>query len=259
MKYILMTTLIISFSFAIEVEFHLYSGWNLISMPCSTETGLIGDYFPVVQPSYRFIPGRGYIEIDSFPPPNSGFWYFSLAETVVSVDCECVDVPLDICDPLRPVILNGDTIQGRVNRRDEEGCVTAIELINLYDPDDINCLRGIELYGNTLQSLTIMDSFLPTVDLSPLSACTHLRHLTIFYSMVESLDLSPLSSCTELLELDISDNNLTSIDLTPIWDISTLSIIEIWWNDLDSASCAHICDFIETHPGCYVNTDCECE
>ena len=78
--------------FAIEVEFHLYPGWNLISMPCSTATDSIADYMQIVPPAYSFDPTIGYTAIFTFPAPNVGFWALSLADTTFSIACECVDV-----------------------------------------------------------------------------------------------------------------------------------------------------------------------
>ncbi|MCD6418389.1 hypothetical protein J7M00_06365 [bacterium] len=253
---ILFVFCLVSFSFAIEVEFHLYSGWNLISMPCSMETGLIGDYFPVVQPSYRFIQGRGYIEIDSFPPPNSGFWYFSPVETVVSVNCECADVPL-ICDPSQPVVLRGDTVPEERITRNENGCVIGIDLsdttISYFDVGD---------YRFTLKMLDLSDRGMLAVILSPLSHCIKLEVLDIsdnWFWLSGTVDLSPLSSCVNLRELRMESCDISHIDLEPLWDLDSLRLIDLWNNFLDSASCASVCDFIREHPDCEVIHHCECE
>jgi len=142
--------------------------------------------------------------------------------------------PIDpACDPDVPVVLNGDTIEegSRVYRSDE-GCVVGINMkdMGITNP---NCLAGIEIY-HTLERLGIEWNRPPSINLTPLSLCTNLKRLGLEY------------------------NDMTSIDLTPLWELDSLNYLRLLYNNLDSASCAHVCDFIETHPDCHVSTDCDC-
>lgn len=139
----------------------------------------------------------------------------------------------DPCDPSNPVVLNGDTIPDSCITRDSLGCVIEIDL-HAMDISDPNCINGVEIYGSTLEYLGL-----------------HSNQLT-------SIDLSPLASCANLRGVDLWDNQLTSIDLSPLWELDSLGHLYLHENDLDSASCAHVCDFIDDPPDCHVCTDCVC-
>ena len=185
------------------------------------------------------------------------------------------------CDPDVPVVLNGDTIPELEITRNDYGCVTAIDLSFIFISDP-NCLSGIELWSANLEVLHLGVNSLSSIDLSPLSSCTNLERLIIYWNDLTSIDLTPLSSCSnlEVLSLcnnsltnidlspltsctnfwllDLSSNQLTSIDLSPIWTSYSLQHLFLYNNALDSASCAQVCDFIDEHPDCNVNTDCSC-
>ena len=187
---------------------------------------------------------------------------------------------IDPCDPDVPVVLNGDTIPEERIWRSDSGCVIVIDLYSMSISDS-NYLSGIYAWSTTLEYLCLVDNNLTSIDLSPLASCvnlrwlylsgnqltsidlsplascTNLRSLEFFDNQLTSIDLSPLASCADLLRLYLNGNQLTSIDLTPLWDLDSLAL---WLdnNDLDSASCAHVCDFIDEHPDCWVRTDCDC-
>ena len=291
---------------AIEVEYHLYRGWNLIAVPCSTDIETLDELFPFLVSTFIFDPAiQTYDLPSSVPAANNAFWAFSPIDTYITIECECVDVRFDICDPLRPVVLNGDTISDDRIIRNEDGCVTIINL-NGMSLTDTNCIDGIELYDSTLAVLSLFANNLADIDLSPLASCTNLKLLylddnTIFnidltplatcvnlerlelefnallgidlapltscinlealqfdFNFLEYIDLTPLESCINLETLHLDFNFLTTIDLTPLWDLDSLDDIMLRYNNLDSASCTHICDFIEAHPDCYLWSDCSC-
>ena len=160
------------------------------------------------------------------------------------------------CDPDVPVVLNGDTIPEDIIWRDDEGCVTAIDLGGMGISDS-NCLAGIELYS-TLGQLYLYYNNLLSINLSPLSSCTELWFLALSNNNLTNINLTPLSSCTNLEWLSLWENQLTNIDLTSLCDMDSLEFLGLNDNPLDSASCAHVCDFIDEHPDCYVYTDCAC-
>ena len=187
---------------------------------------------------------------------------------------------IDPCDPDTPVVLNGDTIEEWRIERNDEGCVIRIDLseMNISNP---NCLSGIELYftlerlylfSNNLTSidlspliscinfekLNLGDNQLTSIDLSLLAACTNLEVISLYANALTSINLSPLVLCTNLEWLSLWSNQITSINLTSLWDLDSLENLLLQYNTLDSASCAHVCDFIDEHPDCYVMTDCAC-
>ena len=243
--------------FAIEVEFHLYPGWNLSAMPCTTSYDTIANVLTILPPAFTYDPTSGsYCIAYKFPAPNVGFWVLSLTETTFTIECECVDVPLDICDPMRPVVLNGDTIPEERIYRYTTGCVSEMYLheMGISDP---NCLSGIEQYP-TLHWLSLQYNQLTSIDLLPLSSCPDLLILSLYGNQLTSIDLTPLSSCTNFMWLELTFNQLTSIDLSPIWGLDLLGLY-LDNNYLDSTSCAHVCDYIDEHPSCDVLTDCDCD
>jgi hypothetical protein len=77
---------------AIEVEYHLYPGWNLISVPCSTATTRIDSLLPVLSSAYYLAYGGIYIAAENIPTANYGIWVLSMIDTLVTITCECTDV-----------------------------------------------------------------------------------------------------------------------------------------------------------------------
>ena len=137
------------------------------------------------------------------------------------------------CAPNVPVVLNGNMIpEWRITRNDS-GCITGIYL-GVMGISDSNCLAEIETWSVELVNLSLNGNYLTRIDLSPLSSCMNLERFILGY------------------------NNLTSIDITPLWDLDSLEYLYISNNPLDSASCEHVCDFIDEHANCDVATDCTC-
>ena len=222
-----------TFCFAIEVEFHLYPRWNLIAMPCTTSHDTIAEVLPILPPAFTYDATSGsYCMAYTFPASNIGFWAMSLTETTFTIECECVDVPLDICDPMRSVVLNGDTIDEWRIERNAAGCVNRIDLSGM-DISDPNCLSGIELYP-TLQRLYLDENLLTSIDLSPLASCANLQWLWLGNNQLTSIDLSPLSLCANLLWLIFSSNQLTSINLSPLSSCANLQLFWLGGNQLTS-------------------------
>lgn len=82
--------LLLSNTFPIEVDIDLNRGWNIIAIPCSTADSDIEDVLPIIE-AYRYDESGRYVSITEFPSIAEGFWVFSLADTVVRLDCSCVD------------------------------------------------------------------------------------------------------------------------------------------------------------------------
>jgi len=203
--------------------------------------------------------------------------------------CDCDDgtsntngnPPFDPCDPSNPVVLNGETIPESRIMRDTLGCVVGIDLGSM-DISSRNCIYGIEIYDSTLEwlilvcnqltsinlsplssciyleGLYLMGNQLTSINLSPLATCAKLEALVLWGNQLTSIDLSPLASCANLRGIALDRNQLTSISLYPLWELDSFAEFYIDENFLDSASCAHVCDFIDEHPACWVVTDCDC-
>lgn len=95
--------IMLSLCFAIHIEFHLYPGWNLIAMPCTTANDTVANVLPVLSPVFIYNSlEHSYSMTYTFPPPNIGFFAISLADTVISIECGCVDfADTSSCDGCR--------------------------------------------------------------------------------------------------------------------------------------------------------------
>ncbi|MBN2542607.1 hypothetical protein JXI42_07040 [bacterium] len=148
--------------------------------------------------------------------------------------------------------------------------LTSIDLAPLGSHQDFNQayisynqLTGINL--SPLASCPNLDYFvanhnlLTSIDLSPLSSCTNLERLYFEHNQLTAADLTPLSNCTHLIGLDLKENEISTIDLLPLWDLVSLEFINLNSNYFDETTCDHVCNFIDDHPDCLVNTDCHCD
>jgi len=90
---ILLLLILAGISFSIEVEYHIYRGWNMLSVPCSTDAETIDELFPFLISTFVFDPAiQSYDFPSGVPAANEGFWAFSLRDTHITIECECVDV-----------------------------------------------------------------------------------------------------------------------------------------------------------------------
>ncbi len=139
-----------------------------------------------------------------------------------------INVTIERCDPLAPVVLNGVTIPETKVTRTSTGCVTKIDLSysSLTDP---NCLDGIDAHAGSLTELILYRNTLTTVDLSDLARCKMLKRLDLRYSGLQAISLEPLGSCPRLERLELTGNALTSLNLGPLATCAKLR--ELWLRD----------------------------
>jgi len=206
-----------------------------------------------------------YLEI-SDPNYLSGIEEYAVSLTSLTLhDCSIplsIDLsPLASCTNLEKLYIDDNNL-------------TSIDLSPIASCENLNTLNIS--YNQQLDSLNLtplsscpnlMDLDLSynrfsTIDLNPLSSCLDLHEIELNDNQLDSIDLWAFSSYTQLCYLNLESNNLTSIDLSPLWYLDNLREIRLNYNDLDPASCAHVCDFIDTHPSegpvRLVYSDCSC-
>ncbi|MBN2543119.1 hypothetical protein JXI42_09675 [bacterium] len=143
-----------------------------------------------------------------------------------------------ICETDAPVIINGDTLTRHQAYRNESGCVYKIKLVDVsYSNSD--CLRGIEHYSNTLNTLLLQQNPLEQLDLSYLAECLALRELQLNSNNLNDLDLYPLSELSLIEIFNITGNNLTSVDLSPLVNCINIDRLDL------SNNCLATFDFVQ--------------
>jgi alpha-tubulin suppressor-like RCC1 family protein len=129
-------------------------------MPCSTESNIISDYLPIIPPAYIYDVGSsGYIGVTEFPDPNVGFWALMVAETTLTITCECVDVYAEEEFITEPMVASGYThtmilkADGTVwSFGDNEfGALGTGDTINRALPNKVHGVDGIDFLQNIVQ------------------------------------------------------------------------------------------------------------
>ncbi len=125
--------------FAIEVEYHIYRGWNMIAVPCSTDAETIDEIFPFLISTFVFDPAIQSYDLPSgVPAANEGFWAFSLVDTHITIECECVDVMRRKLDIVFCVDTSGSML-GYINSISDE-FLSFYDSLLMYHYD---CLWGL--------------------------------------------------------------------------------------------------------------------
>jgi hypothetical protein len=76
---------------SMQVDINLHRGWNLVAIPCSTGYSSIAEFLPSFGPAYIYEFSGDYSPITTLPKPSKGFWLLSAVDTLIRVDCICVD------------------------------------------------------------------------------------------------------------------------------------------------------------------------
>lgn len=82
----------------------------------------------------------------------------------------------------------------------------------------------------SLEILTVPQSKITELDLSPLSSCDNLREFRLQYGLVKKVNLKSIGECKSLQVIDLQKNYIEEIDFRPLAMSRSLEIINLFGN-----------------------------